>query len=145
MKQDFKLKLFFLLLISFATHSKLFAQNIAINSTGALPNASAMLDVQSTTKGMLIPRMTTTQRTAIASPATGLLVYDNTTNSFWFKSTSKWVELIDSSNNTWTKNSSNNVYVNNGENVGIGTNNPEVRLQVSNELILQTEAAAIYN
>jgi hypothetical protein len=118
------------LLLLFCT--PLLAQNIAINSTGAIPDASAMLDVQSTTKGMLIPRMTTAQRTAIASPAAGLLVYDNTTNSFWFKSASRWVELVDSSNNTWTKNSSNNVYVNNGENVGIGTNDPAVRLQVSN-------------
>jgi hypothetical protein len=118
----------FLIFYCTSTH----AQNIAINSTGNAPNSSAMLDVQSTIKGMLIPRMTTTQRTAIASPATGLLVFDNTTGSFWFKSASKWVELIDSSNNTWIKNSSNNVYVNNGENVGIGTNNPDVRLQVSN-------------
>jgi len=111
--------------------SPLIAQNIAINSTGASPNASAMLDVQSTSKGMLVPRMTTVQRTAIASPATGLLVFDNTTGSFWFKNASKWVELIDSSNTTWTKNAS-DVYVNNGENVGIGTNNPAVRLQISN-------------
>lgn len=36
------------------------------------PNASAALDVTSTTKGLLIPRMTTAQRTAIASPAAGL-------------------------------------------------------------------------
>ena len=92
----------FLISLLGSTHI-LSAQNIAINSTGASPNASAMLDVQSTTKGMLIPRMTTAQRTAIASPATGLLVFDNTTNSFWFKSASKWVELIDSSNNCMDK------------------------------------------
>ena len=109
----------------------LFSQNVAINSTGNAPNSSAMLDVQSTTKGMLIPRMTTAQRTAIASPATGLLVFDNTTGSFWFKSATKWVELTDNSDNTWTKNGS-NVYVNNGENIGIGTNGPNVRLQVDN-------------
>ena len=107
----------------------LFSQNVAINSTGNAPNSSAMLDVQSTTKGMLIPRMTTAQRTAIASPGTGLLVFDNTTGSFWFKSATKWVELTDNSDNTWTKNGS-NVYVNNGENVGIGTNAADVRLEI---------------
>jgi trimeric autotransporter adhesin len=107
------------------------AQNIAINSTGAAPNSSAMLDVQSSTKGMLVPRMTTAQRKAIASPATGLLVFDNTTGSFWFKSASRWVELVDSTNTIWTKNGS-DVYLNNGENMGVGTNNPAVRLQVSN-------------
>ena len=42
-------------ILSFATAM---AQNVGINGTGAAPNASSMLDVVSTTKGMLIPRMT---------------------------------------------------------------------------------------
>jgi hypothetical protein len=45
-----------------------------------LINASAILDITSTTKGFLPPRMTTTEKNAIASPATGLVVYDNTLN-----------------------------------------------------------------
>ena len=49
---------------------------LGVNSTGATPASSAMLDVTSTSKGLLIPRMTTVQRTGIASPVTGLLVYD---------------------------------------------------------------------
>ncbi len=60
------------------------------------PNSSAMLDVQSTSKGVLVPRMTTLQRTAISSPATGLLVFDTTTQSFWFYSAA-WVELVSGS------------------------------------------------
>ena len=56
------------------------------------PDASSMLDIQSTTKGMLIPRMDTSQRTGIASPATGLLVFDTDTHSFWFYS-GTWTEL----------------------------------------------------
>ena len=60
-------------------------QNVGINATGNAPHSSAILDVESTTKGMLIPRMTTAQRASIASPATGLLVFDNTTGSCWFK------------------------------------------------------------
>jgi hypothetical protein len=40
------------------------------------PNASAMLDIVSNNKGMLVPRMSTLQRNAIISPATGLLVFD---------------------------------------------------------------------
>lgn len=66
---------------------------VSINTSGSSPDNSAMLDVQSTDKGMLIPRMTTAQRTAIASPATGLLVFDETTGGFWFKETSGWIEL----------------------------------------------------
>jgi hypothetical protein len=53
------------------------------NSLGigiATPNASALLDVSSTTKGFLPPRMTTTQKNAISSPAAGLVVYDTTLN-----------------------------------------------------------------
>ncbi|MBP4140786.1 hypothetical protein MW871_09855 [Flavobacterium sp. I-SCBP12n] len=58
------------------------------------PNASAMLDVSSTTKGMLTPRMTTAQRLAITSPAPadGLIVYDITLKSFYYynTTTSSW-------------------------------------------------------
>lgn len=52
------------------------AQNVGINATGAAPHTSAILDVSSTTKGVLFPRMTTAQRNAIASPAEGLMVYN---------------------------------------------------------------------
>lgn len=73
------------------------AQNegVSINATGSTPDASAMLDVQSTTKGMLIPRMTTAQRTAIngGTPPQGLLVFDITTSSFWFYSGTAWQDL----------------------------------------------------
>jgi Chaperone of endosialidase len=65
------------------------AQSIGINAASTAPNANAMLDVSSTTKGMLIPRMTTAQRNAI--PATvGLVVYDTTTKSFWFNDGTTW-------------------------------------------------------
>ena len=58
------------------------------------PNASAQLDVQSTTKGLLTPRMLDTERAAIASPATGLLVYQtNGDAGFWYYTGSEWVPL----------------------------------------------------
>jgi hypothetical protein len=63
---------------------------IAINTNAAAPNASAMLDISSTNKGMLIPRMSSAQRTAIVSPANGLMVYDTDTKSFWFYDASEW-------------------------------------------------------
>jgi hypothetical protein len=58
------------------------------------PQASSILDVTSTTQGLLTPRMTTAQRTAISSPANGLMVYDTTLNSF---------EYYDSGTATWKK------------------------------------------
>jgi hypothetical protein len=61
---------------------------IAINTTS--PNASAILDVTSTTKGVLFPRMTTTQKNAIASPASGLVVYDTTLGKLCVRGASAW-------------------------------------------------------
>ena len=75
--------------------SKVNAQNVAINSDGSTPNSSAMLDVTSTTKGFLTPRMTSAQRTAISSPATGLIVYQTDgTDGFYYYDGSAWVLLI---------------------------------------------------
>ncbi len=51
-------------------------QNVGINNNGSSPDASAMLDVSSTTKGFLPPRMTTVQRNAISSPVEGLVIYN---------------------------------------------------------------------
>lgn len=66
-----------------------FAQNsVGIGTTS--PNTSAALDISSTTKGLLIPRMTTAQRNAIVSPAAGLMVFDSNTNSFWYYSNNVW-------------------------------------------------------
>ena len=56
------------------------------------PNASALLDVSSTTKGFLPPRMTTTQRDAISSPAAGLVIYNTTTSKLQVYTTS-WTDL----------------------------------------------------
>ncbi|MCH8331332.1 MAG: hypothetical protein IH946_08110 [Bacteroidetes bacterium] len=58
------------------------------------PHASAVLEIVDTNRGLIIPRMTTTHRTSIASPAGGLLVYDSTTTSFWYYVSPSWVELV---------------------------------------------------
>ncbi|MEI6436855.1 MAG: hypothetical protein WCP32_18680, partial [Bacteroidota bacterium] len=51
------------------------AQNVGINDDGSIPDSKAMLDVKSSTKGFLPPRMTYAQRVAIGSPAAGLIVW----------------------------------------------------------------------
>ena len=66
---------------------------VAVNADGSLPNASAMLDVQSTNKGVLVSRMSSAQRTSIGSPADGLLVYDTDTKTFWYRKNLVWTEL----------------------------------------------------
>lgn len=59
------------------------------------PNATSILDIESTTQGLLTPRMTTTQRTAIATPANGLMVYDTTLASFYYYDTptTAWIKI----------------------------------------------------
>jgi len=67
---------------------------VAINTTGNDPDTSAMLDVSSNTKGLLIPRMTEALRTAIALPAKGLLVYQNDgTEGFYYYDGAVWTNL----------------------------------------------------
>ncbi|MEK7224331.1 MAG: hypothetical protein AAB221_01450 [Bacteroidota bacterium] len=100
----------------------------------ASPAASAMLDVTSTSKGMLIPRMTTTNRTAIASPATGLQVYDTDLNQFYFYNGTAWTAFANNTN-YWTL-LSGNIYNNTGTNVGIGTTTPGDKLEVNGNIRL---------
>jgi len=69
------------------------ALGIYLGGVSANRNASALLQMDSTTKGFLPPRMTTTQRNAIASPAAGLIVYDTTLNLPHFFNGTIWVSL----------------------------------------------------
>lgn len=72
------------------------SQNIAFGTN--TPHPSAMLDISSTTRGLLIPRMTAAERTAIANPAKGLLIFDSTANDLRFFSGSNWLEMQYNSN-----------------------------------------------
>jgi hypothetical protein len=62
--------------------------NVLINTTTDV--ASSQLTVASTTKGFLPPRMTTTQKNAIASPASGLVVYDTTLGKLCVRGAAAW-------------------------------------------------------
>ncbi|NTW32172.1 MAG: hypothetical protein HGB12_06045 [Bacteroidetes bacterium] len=76
----------------FTFHS--FSQGIAINTSGAAPNNSAMLDVSGTSQGVLINRMTSTERDAISAPIPeSLLIYNTTTKCFEAYSGSIWQSL----------------------------------------------------
>lgn len=73
---------------------KTFAQGVSVNTDGANPDNSAMLDIKSTTKGLLIPRMTQTQRDAITTPATGLMIYQTDgTAGFYYYNGSTWAAI----------------------------------------------------
>lgn len=62
--------------------------SLAVGTTS--PNANAILDVSSTTKAFLPPRMTTTQKNAIASPVAGMVVYDTTVNTLSLYNGTSW-------------------------------------------------------
>ncbi len=66
---------------------------VSINNIGENADSSAMLDVSSNNSGMLIPRMSSDQRSLISNPPAGLMVFDNGTNSFWFYNGTGWKEL----------------------------------------------------
>ena len=96
------------------------------------PDDSAVLDVVSTDKGILIPRMTETERDAIASPADGLMIYqsDGNTGFYYFDST-EWKPMQPSSD-FWVADGD-NIYNNNNGFVGIGTDTPRHQLEVGGE------------
>jgi trimeric autotransporter adhesin len=76
------------------------AQNFAINGDGSSAHPSALLEVKSSSKGVLVPRMTKAEKAAIASPATGLLIYQSGPDStgFYYYSGSGWLWLATSTN-----------------------------------------------
>lgn len=80
--------LFFFLFLSFLGNAQIGIGTIT-------PNVSSVLDVTSTTQGLLTPRMTTAQRNAITTPADGLMVYDTTLKSFYHyvSTTSTWTVM----------------------------------------------------
>jgi hypothetical protein len=80
-----------LLLLGLAGFFAGWSQNVGIGTP--TPNASAMLDISSNNKGLLMPRMSSAQRNAIVAPAKGLMAFDSSQNSFWYYNGSGWKEL----------------------------------------------------
>jgi len=96
------------------------AQNIAISDVSHTADASAVLDVYSTTKGMLVPRMAT----APANPANGLIYFSTSSNSYFYNAgtsaSPSWTEL--SQGNLWSRIGTDTYLTNMNDNVVIGTN-----------------------
>lgn len=118
MKIKYLLQISVFCLILFFTNKSM--AQLGINATNASPNNKAMLDVESNNKGILIPRMNTSARDAIATPPNGLMIYNNQTNKFNYYDGTAWQETI--LGNQWAINGSNISY--SGGNVGIGTITP---------------------
>ncbi|MBK8611590.1 MAG: tail fiber domain-containing protein [Chitinophagaceae bacterium] len=93
------------------THT--YSQSLAINTDGSSAQASAMLDIKSTTKGLLIPRLTKTEKNAVTTPATGLLIFQTGPDStgFYYYQNGQWNWITDnkrSDSSYWGLNGNNN-------------------------------------
>lgn len=117
----------------------LFSQNVGINSTGAAPNASAMLDVDATNMGLLVPRVVLTATNVAApvtAPATSLLVFNTNTAGagatavtpgYYYWDGGVWVRMATGTSNDWA-------LLGNG-----GTNDPAVPVTYGTSTIATTE------
>jgi hypothetical protein len=90
---------------------------------------SAILDIKSSTKGLLIPRLTTVERLAIVEPAYGLMVFDNDENSFYFYNGTEWKD-VSTNKDAWTQELESVFLRNNGASVGIGTESPNAYVHI---------------
>jgi hypothetical protein len=84
--------LFALNLINFSHAQQVIVTDDASYTT---PATGAMLDVKSTTKGFIVPRMTTAQRTTLGetNPVNGVVVYDTDLTSFWYWDATVWKQI----------------------------------------------------
>jgi hypothetical protein len=91
-----------LLLAIFFSATNTYAQSMGISGVAIIPDPSSILEMRTTTKGMLIPRMTETERDLISSPANGLMAYNTSTNQFNFYDGTNWIVLMSNSNSDLT-------------------------------------------
>ncbi|MBU0764237.1 MAG: hypothetical protein KJ607_05325, partial [Bacteroidetes bacterium] len=131
------------LLSGFFMLESITAQNIAItNDESYIAHPSAMLDVKAVDKGVLVPRLTTDQKLAVTSPATGLLVFDSDEGDFFFYNGTGWTNLTSANaSGLWGQNG-NRVFLNDTTyHLGIGTNTPIGKMEVKADGDIGTETA----
>lgn len=123
----------FFLLIANCLCLTSFSQSVSIGTTS--PDPSALLDIESSNKGLLIPRMTSSKRDLIAGPAKGLLVYVTNDSSFYFYD-GAWRRLT-AAGDVWS------ITGNNGTDTSVHfigtTDNKSVMFKVNNTLRLQLD------
>jgi hypothetical protein len=120
-------------LLTASSTGHLFSQGVSINEDAAVPDPSAMLDIKSTNKGLLIPRMNFSEMFSITSPAEGLMIYCTSFNSFYYYNGTAWEKIGSGEDSGWTMDG-NDLYSNNTGMIGIGTTGflPSHKLNIEN-------------
>ncbi len=138
--------------------------NVIIGSAVANGNAVLDIDALNNDKGLLIPRLTTAQRTTMAGLSVadqGLAVYDEDTASFWYWNSTQWVEIGSGADNLGDHTAiqalklngnylsgdgdGEGIFVDTAGNVGIGTASPGQRLHVGSALHTGRQSIALEN
>jgi hypothetical protein len=140
------LLLIILLSLFILSSSSITAQGVAINENGDPPNANAMLDISSTSKGMLIPRMSFTDRTGMTLTVAeeGLMVYQSgvTDPGFYSWDGTAWQYMSAAggsggADGDWTVGTG--VVYNTTHKIGIGLTNPTEELEITGQLKLSSD------
>lgn len=116
---------------------------MAINANNTPAHSSAMFDVASTTRGVLLTRMSSAQRTALASPAPGLFVYDTDNRLFYYYDGAAWRHMLN--NLHWTRSTLTNAVFNTSDSNGIGTSMPSKRRHINNGQLRLSRSASAEN
>jgi len=135
------MKYLFSFLLMMAMGCKLQAQQ-GVGIGISTPHASALLELSSTTKGLLLPRMNTVQRGAIGAVA-GLMVYDTDSKEFYQHDGTGWKKLLNST--FWNSSSTRSWIFNITDSIGIGTSTPDVKFHLYDRLateVMRIEAEA---
>lgn len=114
---------------------------VAINTNGNTSHSSAMLDVQSTEKGFLLPRMTTAQMYAIPAPAGGLMVFNTSYNELYQYNGTSWRPILNG--NYWLRPiTSRDIISNTADSIGIGLSVPTRKLDVNGTMRVRDNVTA---
>jgi hypothetical protein len=126
------MKVYFILFIALVAYTSSYAQ-VAINTDGSVADANAMLDIKSNTKGLLIPRSSSTTISGLASAKNGMLMYDTTYQRLRMRTESIWRDVVDS--RSWSRNlSTSEQVVYTLDSVGIGTSGPSTKLHINSSV-----------
>ncbi len=109
----------------------------------ATPDNSAMLDIQSTTQGLLVPRIP--QINAISNPATGLVIFDQNRNDFYYYNGSQWLPMNQADGDAWgVDGEDQSSAIGRTGNTGIGTINPGATLDISGKLWVTSTGNSVF-